>query len=51
MLSNASLRVVPTLTSSKKDEVEIDVNGPLRLVLIDAKVVKAVEDDNAPGGK
>ena len=51
VLSKASLKVSPTLTSSKKDEEEIEMDGPLRLVLIDAKLVKVVDDDNAPGGK
>jgi len=42
--------VTPTLGSSKKDEEEVVADGPLKLVLVDAKVVKFDHEDGPEGG-
>jgi hypothetical protein len=50
VLSDATLRVTPTMGSSKKDEEEIVADGPLKLVLVDAKVVKFDNEEGPEGG-
>lgn len=42
--------MTPTLGSSKKDEEEVVAEGPLKLVLVDAKVVKFDHEDGPEGG-
>jgi|688.fasta_scaffold2038607_1 hypothetical protein len=42
--------MTPTLGSSKRDEEEIVAEGPLKLVLVDAKVVKFDNEDGPEGG-
>ena len=48
---NTTMRLAPFLTSAKKDEVELVVEGPLKLVLVDSKLLpaRAAEDGGAKG--
>lgn len=49
ILSDATLRAAPTMTTPKKDEQTIDADGPIKLILVDAKLLKTVagdEDEN-----
>ena len=41
VMSNATLKVAPTLSSSKKDEEDIECEGMIKLVVVDSKLVKA----------
>jgi hypothetical protein len=41
VMSNATLKVAPTLSSSKKDEEEIECEGMIKIVVVDSKLVKA----------
>jgi hypothetical protein len=38
VVSDATLRVAPRLDAPRKDEEEVKVDGPLKLVLVDAKL-------------
>ncbi len=46
VLSDPVLKLAPTLTSARKDDEELTVPGPLKMVLVDAKVVKYDDDDD-----
>jgi transcription initiation factor TFIIA small subunit len=50
ILSDVTLRAAPTLTASKKDEQEVVVDGPVKLVLVDAKLVKLPEEETRGDG-
>lgn len=45
MLSDASIRVAPTLTTAKKDEEELKIEEGLKIVVVDSKVVKLRSQD------
>lgn len=49
VLSNASLRLAHHLSTPKKDEEEVEVEGLLKMVLVDSKVIqKPKEEDTRP---
>ena len=45
--TDTTFKMAPTATTAKKDEEEVEA-GAVRLVLVDAKVVKPPVEDPAP---
>ena len=39
------------MNSTKREEEEVEAEGPLKLVLVDTKVVNYTGEDDAPGGE
>ena len=45
VLSDTTLRAVPTLNAPRKDEQVIAAEGGVKMVLVDAKLMKAPDED------
>jgi len=45
VMSDATLRSAQYLSVPKKDEEELKVNGPVKMVLVDAKLAKVLSEE------
>ena len=48
-MADTTLRLAPFLTTGKKDEEEVTVEGPLKMVLVDAKITPAGQEAAGKG--
>ena len=50
VMANATLRLAPFLSSSRRDEEELQVDGPLLMMLVDAKLLQEVKEGGQEAG-